>query len=261
MALQQRNDEQMDLLRSEFQARYEPNFGWRAACSLIQALTGLRAFYPMSAVGTAGQARDLGGSGTTYDLTNNNSADFGYDQLAPYCDYDGTNQYHSFVDNANFDILGTEAYIVTAQRGLTIGGWFQFDDDPPAAQEFLIAKFPSAGVANQSYVLRRRTPPDIQFAIGNGAALDTVDTVAVTGAARWYFCAGRYEPQAGPAEIAVILKSSDVDETATNNAGIPAAIVNGNAAFTIGASSTPANYLDGQASLCFVCVPLSATRY
>lgn len=253
MALQQRNDEQMDLLRSEFQARYEPNFAWKSACSAVQALPGLRAFYPMSAVGTAGQARDLGGSGATYDLTNNNSADFGYDGLAPYCAYNGTNQYHSFIDNANFDILGNEGYVSAVYRGLTIGGWFRFNDDPPGAEEFLIAKW--TGAANRAYGLRRRVGTDIQFSIHDvvAGALDSIDTVALTTSGQWYFCAGRFAPQAGPAEISVILKSTNVDETATNNAGIPATLANSDADFTIAATGVPGLYMFGRASLCFVC--------
>lgn len=214
------------------------------------APTGVRAFYPMSAIGTAGEARDMGGSGATYDLTRNGDPRFYYDGLVSLCDYDGTGDYHNFVDNANFDIVGTETYILAAYRGLTVVGWFQFDDDPPAATEYLIAKW-DAG-ANRSYVLRRRTTTDIQFSIYDGAAVDSIDTVATTGTSQWYFCAGRYEPGAGPAEIAVILKSTGVNEVTVNAAGIPAALQNSAADFTIAASGTPGNYLDGRASRCAV---------
>lgn len=245
MALQQRNDEQMDLLRSEFQARYEPNFAWKSACSAVQALPGLRAFYPMSAVGTAGQARDLGGSGATYDLTNNNVADFGYDQLVPYCDYDGTDQYHSFVDNANFDILGNEAYIEAVYRGLTIGGWFKFRDDPPAADEYLIAKW--TATPNRAYRLHRRVATTVRFTVDDTVVFVTSTVTTTSGV--WYFLWGRYNPGAGEMSVGVN------EAIVTLAAGVPGApITNSNADFTIAASGVPGNYMDGRASLCFVCV-------
>lgn len=240
-------DEFSERLRDLETAEFAPE-----TISPFLALPGLRAFYPMSAIGTAGEARDLGGSGTTYDLTLNGNPRFYYDGLVPLCDYDGTGDYHSFVDNVNFDILGTETYILAAYRGLTIGGWFEFDDDPPAAEEQLIAKW-DAG-ANRAYTLRRRVGTDIQFSIYDGVGVDSIDTVATTGTSQWYFCAGRYEPGAGPAEIAVFLKSENVNEIATNAVGIPAALQNSGSDFTIGASGTPGSYLDGRASLCFVCV-------
>jgi len=73
-----RNSEQVNLLRADFQARYEPNFALANAVSTILALPGLRAFWPLSSVdyATATQGRDIAGGG--YHLTNNNTATFGY---------------------------------------------------------------------------------------------------------------------------------------------------------------------------------------
>ena len=59
MSIQQRNDELVDILSADFQPRNEPNFAWKSCVSSVLALPGLRAFYPMSAVGAAGEAQDV----------------------------------------------------------------------------------------------------------------------------------------------------------------------------------------------------------
>lgn len=218
---------------------------WRVAVSATLNLPGLRGFWPMSSVGVAGQAVDIQGLGN--HLTRNNDADFSYDGFAPYCDYNGTNEYHNITDAASanaFDIFGTEAFIEGASQGLTCGGWFQFDDAPPAAQEFLIAKW-TAG-ANRAYLLRRRTIMDIQFSVYDGVAVVSNDTIATTTTGIWYHCAGRFDTTSG--DVFAYL-----DGVESQTPAVFAAIVNSAADFTIGASGTPGNYLDGRASLCWLC--------
>lgn len=210
------------------------------------ALPGLRGYWPMSSSDSGGTAEDLSGQG--HDLTNNNNATLGYDNLAPYFDYDGANQYHSRATEADLDLLGTEADVGAAFRGIFLIGWFQFDDDPPAADEFLIAKR-TAGAANQSYSLLRRAATTFRFTISDGAATDSVTTTATTTSGQWYMGASVFIPST---EISLYLMSSDIAEKATNNAGIPAAINNSAVDFTIGAGAAPGNYLDGRASDCAI---------
>ena len=62
MPTQKFTKQDVDQLDAWFQRRYEAQFAWKSATTLFQQLTGLRAYYPMSALGTAGEARDLGGS-------------------------------------------------------------------------------------------------------------------------------------------------------------------------------------------------------
>ena len=143
-SVQQRNPEMVNLLRADFQGRYEPNFAWVNAISAGLALPALRAFWPMSSAdyAAASRARDIAGSG--YHLTPTNTIQFVHANLYFYASFGGTNEYLSRADGgaANWaDITGTEGYIPSGQRGLTLGGWFWFDDTPPpAAQEILIGK-------------------------------------------------------------------------------------------------------------------------
>ena len=151
-----RNNEQVNLLRADFQARYEPNFAWKSAVSSILALPGLRACWPMSSVdyATASQARDVAGGG--YHLGNVNSSLFGYaaNTLIPCVTFNGTTQYLTRADGGagNWaDITGTEAYIAAGQRGLTLGAWVYLSSFTPVVNA-VIAKVVLAG--NQlSYML------------------------------------------------------------------------------------------------------------
>lgn len=209
--------------------------------SPFQALTGLRAFYPMSAVGTAGQARDLGGSGTTYDLTNNNVARFGYDGLVPFCTYDGVNQYHSFPDNANFDILGTEAYIVAARRGLTWGGWFYPEETGTA--EDLMSKW--AAAPNRSYRLRFAAGNAFAVAISDDGTNSDEATSAAVAIDAWYHVVGRFRPGA--------FVDVFVNGVESSQATARASVFNSNATFEIAARSGGTSPFEGRASLCFIC--------
>lgn len=209
------------------------------------ALPGLRGFWPTSAAGTAGQAIDLQGLGN--HLTRNNDVDFGYENLAPYCDYDGTNQWHSITDAASanaFDIVGTEGYILGTKQGLTLGGWFRFDDDPPAAFEHLIGKW--ATLANRSYELIRLAGTQLRFRVWDGAAITFATTTITTTLATWYHCVGKFDTPSG--DLSVYLNGVEF-----TTAAAVVSINPGDADFTIAATAVPGNYMDGQASLCWIC--------
>ena len=123
--VQVRNSEQVDILRADFQHRNEPNFAWKSAVSSVLALPGIRAFYPMSAVGAAGEAQDMSSFGRHMPRTS--GVDFEYDNLIPCAEYNGTSDYHSVADNADHDIIGTEAYVQGFAQGLTMGFWIKKD--------------------------------------------------------------------------------------------------------------------------------------
>jgi len=220
------------------------------------ALPALRAFWPMSSVDytTASRARDVAGGG--YHLTDNNTVLFGSGQsdalptMVPYAEFDGVNQYLSRADGgaANWaDITGTEAYVVAAQRGLTVGGWFRFGTVAPATFDGVIGKF--NGLANQkSYqVLAFSAGTKIYFEISTDgvAVIPAVSTMAIS-ADIWYFCVGRFTPSA---EVAMFV--NDVKDI--NVAGVPASIFDGTANFEIARRNSAGTYLDIRASLCFLC--------
>jgi hypothetical protein len=209
--------------------------------SPIHAHTGLRAFYPMSAVGTAGEARDLGGSGTTYDLTYNGNPAFNYDSLAPYCRYDGTGDYHSFADNANFDILGTETYFHSDVRGLTWGGWFYPEETSTA--EDLMSKWGAAG--QRAYRLRFTGGDAFAAAISDDGTNTDEATSAVVTVNAWYHVVARFRPGTF---IDIFVNGVEV-----NQATARAAVFNSNASFEIAARSGGTSPFQGRVSLAFIC--------
>lgn len=221
-----------------------------ATARLLQ-LPGTRGIWPMSSVDytAANRAVDISGQGN--HLTANNVPLFGYDGLAPYVEFDGINQYLSRPDGgaANWaDVTGTEAYIAAGQGGLTLGGWFRLNALTGTAQE-LIGKIAGGGVLRSYNILVQNTTL-LQFVVTSGAANSIVNgTAGTTGTmdvGTWWFVAARYIPST---EIKIWLN----DRSNINNVGIPASINDSTASFAIGATATPSLYMDGRASMCFLC--------
>lgn len=127
------NSDQTDGTSSQFQRRWEPAFQWRSMCSMLLGTPGLRAAWPMSVVDyQRPECTDISGNG--YDLQSANALGdvlFGHDPtpgIAPVAVFSGAaNSYLTRADGGagNWaDITGAEAYIIAAQQGLTMGGWF-----------------------------------------------------------------------------------------------------------------------------------------
>jgi len=196
----------------------------------------------------------LDSNGDVYDLSeqdrtlNYNGGSYAYTGLVPLLSLGGgAGAYLNRLDEAGLDILGTEAWI--ADKGLTIGGWFNFDR--LTAQEFLIGKA-STVAATSSYWLSFRgdvANDPVRFNISDGAALDTVDVQITPSTSSWTFVVGRYDPST---EIKVFAAQGTL-ESNTNAVGIPAALNNSGVDFTVGADSTGANRLQGDVSACFLC--------
>lgn len=228
--------------------RNEPNFAWGQAASSILALPALRAFWPMSSVDytVASRARDIAGGG--YHLSDNNTPVFGYDQLAPYVEFDGVDQYLSRADGGGgnwADILGTEAYVQPKDNGLTLGAWVNFDR-AIGTTERIIGKDDLG--AQRSYMLQRTAVGNIRFLVSqNGAAVVNVDsTQSPTDMGGWYLLIGRFEPSTA---LTVFVNG----QSTQNLAGVPANIWDSTTAFTVGASGVPGSYLPGKESLCWLC--------
>lgn len=259
--VQKRNADMVDLLSTDFVGRNEPNYAWRAACSAVLALPALRAFWPMSSVDytTASRARDVAGG--AYHLSDNNTVTFGYDQLAPYAEFDGTNQYLSRADGgaANWaDITATETYVVAAQRGLTFGGWFYFDNAAGANNEYCINKANGGVAANIAYYIQRRDAANggvgRAAVIGAGAApTNLISTTTALAATQWYFLVARLVPSTS---LDIYWNDENQRNLLQKNslvAGVSPDIQDIGAAFAIGARGDAALFMDGRASLCFLC--------
>ena len=251
--LQQRPGELVDVLRADFQHRNEPNFAWKSCVSAGLALPALRAFWPMSSVdyAAATQARDVSGGG--YHLANNNGAVFGYDNLIPYVEFDGVNQYLSRADGGagNWaDITGTEAYI--AQPGLTFGGWFYFDVIAGGVNYGMIGKYLGAG-NQRSYRLYLYGPgapaSNLTFAVSSaGTAVSTLihQSGVVPTTAAWHFAVARIEVGV---QTSIFLDGTWYD----NVAGVPAGVFDGTASFEIGAMEAGTGTMNGKVSKGFLC--------
>lgn len=214
-------------------------------------LPGLRGFWPMSAFESGGNAFDQSGNGRI--LTYNGNPTYNYDKLVPYINLDGTGDYLSRADEAGLDILGSESYVASAARGLTIGGWFWIDVLPGANGAGYIAKWNDAGVNQRSYLIWHSTAANVIgfyiSSLGTGATIFSIDSSIVPAISQWYFIVGRFDPST---ELAIWING--VKDT--NAVAIPAAIFNSTASLTIGrweGGGAGVQYLDGRASLNFLC--------
>jgi hypothetical protein len=245
MPVQRRNDEAVNLNSADLQMRYESSFAWRTACSMFQALPGLRGFWPMSSIG-AGTALDLSGNART--LTYNGNPTYNFDSLAPYIRFDGAGDYLSRADEAGLDILGTETYIAALHRGLTLGGWFRPEDDANTVQ--IMGKWYTAG--QKSYALRLRgavAGDPVSFYISDdGTNSDSANSTAGYSTNEWQFFAGRFNDALAGAELAVW-----INDTMTPAATARASIFSGTDNFAIGGAADGTLLYTGRASMCFLC--------
>ena len=248
MAIQRRNDEQVALLAADFQQRYESSFAWRTACPMFQALTGLRGFWPMSAMTSAGNALSFAGSSQTRVLTYNGNPTYDYDGLAPYIRFDGTGDYLRRNDEAGLDILGTEAYIAAGHRGLTLGGWFRPEND--AAAQHIISKMYTLNQYSYALSLEGAAAGDpVQFTISNnGAALNNVQSTTGYSTNEWQFFAGRFNDADTGEELAVWNNTEK-----TTAASAFAAIFNGTDNLGVGGRGNGTLLYTGRASMVFLC--------
>lgn len=244
MAIQKRNDELVNMLAGDLQRRYESSFAWRTACSMFQALPGLRGFWPMGVVAGGGEARDQ--SGLNRILSYNGNPVYDYDGLIPFIRFDGTGDYLSRTDEAENSITGTESYIGTP--GLTLGGWFRPEDD--ATAQSLISKW--GGVGNYSYSLSLQggvAGDPVYFTMSDDGT-NTSSVASTTGysASTWQFVAGRFNDSNTGEELAVWL-----NDEMTTAATARASIFDGNGDFNISGQNSGSNLYTGRASMCFLC--------
>jgi hypothetical protein len=247
MSVQRRNSELVGVLKADFQALFDAGYSWKTVINMHLALPGLRGFWPMSSVGhlAASRARDVSVNG--HDLGDAGGVvQFGSDQtFIPIADFQGgANDYLTLADAGAggwADVLGTEAYVKTADRGLTIGGWF-YDGTLSGAVEHLIAK--EDGGANLQYRLVKDAADLLQFRVWAGPV--TVTSAAALNAG-WNHCVGIYDN--ANQDLHVILNGV----VASNAGAAPAALPDTGAAFTIGADGAGANLFTGYGSVCFIC--------
>ena len=212
--------------------------------SMLANTAIVRGAWPMSQVAyTDPQALDV--TSNHNHLTNTAASTFGYTGLIPHVTFDGVNQYLTKADGGagNWsDVLGTEAYVDAADRGLTLGGWF--NPVNTGGVQGLMMKG-TAGAATSSYELFINPLTNVVFRVSTGAAYISV-TLAGLGSGVWSFIVGRYIPST---EIKVWING----DHAENVVAVPAALPDTAVQFSIGAVAAGVLPLGGMASHCFLC--------
>lgn len=224
--IQKRNSDMVELLKPDFVGRSELTY--LTAVDKYLRLPCLR-FLGLGGLGSAGEWRDQ--SGNAMDLTYNGNPRMGFTtQGAPYFAYDGTGDYHYHVDNAHFDVTGTETTVLAAQNGLTWGAWVYFNNAIGGTNEHIIGKHLTTG-NQRSYIMIRSNTTG---AFTTYVSVDGTATVNIANgtlsATTWYFLCGRFIPS-------TTLKSWRNDTTATLAAGVPASIFNGTSPFDVNGMS------------------------
>lgn len=219
------------------------------AVGMMQMLPGLVGLWPGGVIRGSDRDGVADVSGNGLHLARNGGARIGdssVSELVPAMFFNGINAYFSHADAAAFDISGTETVVQRSPpyRGLTLGGWFYFDQ--LSASEALLAKWEAGTTTNNSYLLQKFSGTDnIRLLIGDRALSGGV--AVSTG--EWVFCAGRFTPSTE-------MKVWTNDQTAVTGGSIPASISNGTQSFAIGVRNvdgTPTDFFDGRAALCFLC--------
>lgn len=249
---QYRNAQSALNLATDNQRRYEPNFAHVNAIAAMTMTPGLVGAWSMAAGhwNTTRMITDVSGGGR--HLQRRSQPTHSLNGLIPYVNFDGINDEAYHVATANFQILGNEASIAVAIQGVSIGGWFYFDDALPAADnEHLIGMWSTAAVADQAYRLVRRVAGALRFEIGTGAATFSVNTADLLAAGEWIFCGGAWDP--GGSQFAYISTTTGVLVEAENATLVAAPLTTSTQPFTIGALMAGTDdRLDGRASHCWV---------
>lgn len=210
------------------------------ASKLIENGTGIRGFWPMSAVDASGNVVNTTGLG---NMSYNGNPVYGlYNDVAPYIELDGTGDYLSAADNAVWDILGTETYI--AIPGLTFGGWFWFDTVALGGEEgvtfVLIDKFQSIAIDHYRLSMFDGTGR-LTAQLGGGS----ISPATAMSPNAWYFLVAKLTPGS---EEALLINTTWHTETS----GVDTAITDNTGALTIGATSTGGSPHDGKIAMAFV---------
>jgi hypothetical protein len=218
----------------------------QAVAAPFLSLPGLRGFWSLGAFDESGNAFDMSGNART--LTYNGNPTYTHTATAgtvPNLILDGTGDYLSRADEAGLDITGTEAYVVSTRRGLTLGGWFRFANAAGSSEGMLTKDNEGA---QRSYRLSRATTGAVRFSVSSDgtSSYTTASSTAVPAVDTWTFVAGRFVPSTS------VDVWANAEKTSTTTS-VPASVFSGSANLLIGGFSGGGNLLTGRVSLCFLC--------
>jgi hypothetical protein len=213
--------------------------------SPLLALPAVRGVW-VGSVASGGDWHDISGHGN--HLSYQGNLEHTYSGVVPNWKLDGTGDYFSITDAASgndFDVLGTEAYIAAAARGLTVMLWCYVEET--GTLENLIAKWGAAGSRAYRLFLNATDQFVMRFS-DDGTNSDGATSSAVTMDA-WYFVAGRVDP--GSSVDVFVGSSTGLEET--NQATARASIRNTATDLNVGARAGGTEPFQGRVALCAVC--------
>ncbi len=165
--------------------------------------------------------------------------------------FNGTSHYlvqpATINNNQDLGILGTESYVYSARRGLTLGCWF-YPTIVDATARHLVGKFTTTG-NQRSYVLRIISTNKLAFSLSadGTSTLTTVTSDVTISTNQWYFAVGQFTPST---EMRLFLNGTWY----SNTTSIPASIFDSTAKFTVGAGNDGTNnFFGGDIRNVFVC--------
>lgn len=231
-------------LRSDFDGLIKPEMS-HDLISPFLSLPGLVGFWPMSSVQrSTGNAYDLSGQNRTLTYNGNPTYNI-YGNKVAYLDLDGTGDYLSRADETDLDVLGSETIFASGVRGLTVGGWFWFNNKTNSYH--LMSKNNATGNQRGFQLLYSQPLTAMQAVVSvDGINNTTLTTGADITAQIWYFMVMKFEPST---RLSLTINGTKYSTTSS----IPASIFNNTASFIIGANGNISNLLQGRASLCFLC--------
>ena len=168
----------------------------------------------------------------------------------PMIAFSGSGQWAAAGDHDRWDILGTETYISSAFRGLTIWGWTIFDTTASVYEYTISKRYATTEIA---YHLGRDSSGHGAFGISSDGTTDTrVDSGSdVIDPAKWVFMCARFDPTTS--EIKLWLN----DQTYINTTSIPSSIFSSLADLFVSGrddTTTPGQRLmDGKMSIFGLC--------
>lgn len=215
----------------------------------LLSLPVLRAVWPMSCSGyqDADLANDISGAG--YHLTGNGAGTirFGNGNLSNGFNtrmLSANSQYLSRADGGatNWaDITGANNHTQTNNQGLTLLGWTYFTDPASSTETFGGKWVP--GSNNRSYLLQRNATGNMNAIIStNGTTEVSIASDDIVDEATWIFTAMRFDPSTS---LDVFIN----EDHWQNTTSIPATIYDSTAPFTLGATGTPDDFINGFMSL------------
>lgn len=222
---------------------------------LLRSLPGLIGYWKMNTTYYPGSTYEFlsGGAQNTDLAVSGTSVTRGTNNVGPGYQNGGGNGYLTRVSATPFNITGTESWIPTAQKGLTIGCLVQTRDVAPANNGGFLGKYNSSGDQRSylTYYNAGLTPDKITFLVngtGTSGGNRLVSSERALTQNEFIFVSCRYNAQDQAMHIRVN------GETETNLTSIPSSIFVSTADFNIGTYSNSSTFrYDGLWLYAFLC--------